>query len=320
MDTNLIKDTNLRNIRKIIRGKGSFTKPELAKKSGLSTMTVGSLINELAETGEVIVGEAADNSIGRKATLYSYNPEFKLILTVALFERKKQLNFVFSVQNLYGEILEQSTLDGENKKVQDLNREIANCKKRFANIQAVVVGIPGVVANDRLSFIDFPQLADPDFKKILQEGTSLEIYIINDANAALYGYAFDRNEDGTIAGVYYPDNYRPGAAVMIDGEVLVGRNGLVGEITHNLQDWQKYSPKSAEEYLTRTVQEFICYYDPDKIVIFHHDLFDGSVHKAIEEMMDSEYPYCEKPETVLLNNFDLYYIRGLCFYAINKIL
>ena len=49
-----MKQENLSVLRNVFLKQHSATKPQLAKLSGLSVVTVNSLIHELLETGEVI--------------------------------------------------------------------------------------------------------------------------------------------------------------------------------------------------------------------------------------------------------------------------
>lgn len=66
-----------------------MTKPELSEISGLSVVTINAIIQELVDSQEVLKLKETQSTAGRKATLYAYNGEFELFLTVCLSQEKK---------------------------------------------------------------------------------------------------------------------------------------------------------------------------------------------------------------------------------------
>lgn len=53
-DAKLMKELNKRQLRRILRQCKEATKPELADRTGLSVVTINSLLEDLLKTGEVV--------------------------------------------------------------------------------------------------------------------------------------------------------------------------------------------------------------------------------------------------------------------------
>ena len=80
-----MKQENLSVLRNVFLKQHSATKPQLAKLSGLSVVTVNSLIHELLETGEVIQKQMLPSGGGRPALQYQYNGRYKMALTAYMY-------------------------------------------------------------------------------------------------------------------------------------------------------------------------------------------------------------------------------------------
>ena len=78
-DTRLMKQLNKSTLRNILSQKRTATKPELAKYSGLSVVTVNALLSEMLYSGEVQESGNAPSGGGRPSMQYRYNYDYRTV-------------------------------------------------------------------------------------------------------------------------------------------------------------------------------------------------------------------------------------------------
>ena len=76
----------------------------LAQRTGLSFATVGSILAEFMETGEVILGDLVSGTGGRPSQAYVFNAEFAHVLPLAQVRSDTHM-IRACVGNLYGETI-----------------------------------------------------------------------------------------------------------------------------------------------------------------------------------------------------------------------
>lgn len=107
-----------------------------------------------------------------------------------------------------------------------------NAEKRVA---AVCAAFPAAVDKERATVLNAPNIVGfngVNVKAVLSEKLGYPVYIEKDTNALLF-YDLYRNKldgNGIVMGVYVGTGL--GNAVMIDGKLLTGSNGVAGELGH----------------------------------------------------------------------------------------
>ncbi|MCB5953338.1 ROK family transcriptional regulator [Enterococcus sp. BWT-B8] len=323
---NQLKSSNLHRLRKIIQKEKRITKPELAEKSGLSTMTVNNLMKDLLAENEVIETKASATTGGRKASVFEFNALHQLVLTVALLEKDKAVTFLFTVHDLNGQILRQKVQPGNYFDKTLVKAQIAGFIKDYPTIQCLVIGLPGVEHEGILKDMDFPLLKDENLKEYLEEAFGFDVITENDVNAVIYGYSqvMPLEAENAVVGLYYPESFPPGAGIVLHDRLVKGRNGVAGEIAHlpSDPDWKTFSYSEEEVIgnLLNNVQTFMSLYDPDCFVIYRDKGFtDEHLKERIEQRMKEEFPYAELPEIVLSKDFHNHYIYGLFALGITQL-
>ena len=82
-DTNMVRNTvevkqlNKEKIIEAVQSRESCTKAEIARETGLSVATCGTILNEMSESGELVRMDQEDAVIGRPATLFAYNRDYR---------------------------------------------------------------------------------------------------------------------------------------------------------------------------------------------------------------------------------------------------
>ena len=290
MDKNDLRSQNLELLRSCLKQVQQATKPQLSEYTGLSVVTVNSLLQELLLNEEVLATDTAESSGGRRAQTYSFNARYRLALIVYMHEKAGADKMFISVNDLLGNTVEFLEMKPKAVTFAYFCEVLSPYFKKYSRISVVVVGLPGVEVKDRLAIIDYPELQDTMFSKKLAQKLKCPVFLENDINAAVAGYAhsLEACEQETIVGIYFPQNYPPGAGIFLNGELYKGRDGIAGEIGGRyrplikdaaaaLADWQ-YIENAAQAILL-----FIATWNPHNIVIYNEKIEPVQV-SAIKEV------------------------------------
>lgn len=322
MAGNLIKDENLKVLRRVLRKEREATKPQLAEKTGLSVVTIQSLIKTLVENGEVLEGEMVYPKLGRPAITYRFHERARLALIIFMYEKNGKDTAVCEVCDLYG-----SSVERTEKRLKDVSKQsyddmIEEMLEKYPEIMIIALGLPVVERDGMILASDYPRLLRVNLADYLAEKFQRRVLIENDVNAAVFGYAMQEEKE-CIAGIYMPLKYPPGAGICLNGKVQRGRNGLAGEIRllPSAIDWERftYEKESVEEYLLQTMKALFCFYNPDKLVLYSETI-DESLFGKLEQMCGSRIEKLLIPEMEIKKELKEDFEAGMIQIALREIL
>lgn len=314
MDKKDLRYRNLELLRKTLKQMRCATKPQLADISGLSVVTVHTLLQKLLQSGEAFEDIEKPSSGGRPAQQYCFNAEKRLALTAYMHEKNGRDTLFVSVENLLGEILAGVEMHPEQITL-DLFREvlypyIAN----YPQIVVVIVGLPGVEVKGRLAAIDYPALQDKEFCNWLAEALGRPVYFENDINAAIAGYGYalgEKNIMETIVGIYFPQHYPPGAGIFQQGHLYKGRDGMAGEIGWRFnRRLYMAKPENMQEIVARAVLLFLRTWNPHRVVLYHEHLCQAQAEE-IAVICREEVPQEFLPEIIVKSDIYGDYANGI---------
>lgn len=300
-NTNLLKEINLNKLRNAFKLKKIASKPQLAEQTGLSVVTINSLVNILVENGEVIEDVIMPSNGGRPATAYRFNNEFSLALVIYMYEQNFEDTVFMCISDLYGEIVEKIEKKMVEIKKDSFDSLIEKMLLKYPNIKVISFGMPGEEVDGRLLISDYKELKDQSFTTYIKEKFNLPVIFENDINAAIEGYCYSHEvtESQCVIGIYFPSKYPPGAGIYINGGIYKGRNGLAGEIKYLPLgvDWENFDFNKVQmkEIILKTLLAFSCMYNPDIIVLYGDEIsdniiseFKGKCSSEIEKIMIPE--------------------------------
>lgn len=231
----LTRQHNLSVVRRLLYGHGPLTRPELAKLSGLSLPTIGGLVTQLIEEGTVTArGIVTESRVGKPASRVGIDTEGNVSLVLDLTHDDR---FRGAIITLDGTIVDRAEVEiGQafGDAAVEYAVELAELLIERARVQIVGIGVasPGLVDDtgqvhvaDRLQWRDVP-LADT-----IRRRTGIPTFVGNDVNLLALGLSRFRNRSGRDAIVVALDN-GVGAAVLEQGEPVLGEQFAAGEIAH----------------------------------------------------------------------------------------
>ena len=287
---NIIKEKNLTKLIKIFKEKKVLTKSELASLSGLSVVTVNSLIKNLLKEKVIFENEIVKPELGRPALTFRFNENLKLFLIITMSEENKKDVIQYCIYNLYREPVEKFTEESEEINADTFSQNISKFLVKYPQIETIYFSIPGVEYNNELLICDYKNI-DKNFPKIIKKKFKQKIFFENDINAAICGYAKKNNID-ILIGIYIPTKYPPGSGICINGKVFKGAKNLAGEIQYLPLgiDWNNflYSKQDIQKFLINVIKIYMCLFNPSEIIIYSEIDF-SDISEKLQKTLKSKH-------------------------------
>lgn len=282
IQSNTTRRINMWKLRHVLMDRQKATKPVLAQITGLSVVTVNTLISRMLEWGEVMEEGTVPSNGGRPCVQYAYHYGFrKAVIVCAHQERGKTVLRTF-VTDLGGKRLWERREVKEEIAIDSFDEAIDEAVRLFTDAILIAFGLPGEACQDEVSICDFQALTGTEFLSRIRERYHLPVLFENDINAMVYGYGSGPGHSSfePLAGIYFPGNYRPGAGILIDGRIFYGMEHFAGEIgaLPVPVPWEKLDYENrgqVEEQLTALLLTVCCLIAPKEIVLYGEFVTDA---------------------------------------------
>lgn len=228
----VMKEVNINLVRRTLKAKIEATKQQLAQETGLSLVTVGTVLQQLVQNGEVFDADMVASSGGRPAHRFRFNENYAHALIVFTQEHNELATAYLRVVNLFGD-----SICGQNVELEDVTMEcfepyIESLLIQYPTIRAIGFGLPGVEFEGRMIVTDHPGLIGKPIVGHYSELYELPVLVENDVNAAVIGFCRRRQVACEAAALYlyFPGKSPPGSGIYIDGKLYKGNGGFAGEV------------------------------------------------------------------------------------------
>ncbi|WP_260681943.1 ROK family protein [Alkalicoccobacillus porphyridii] len=318
-----VKEINLNNVRNNLAQLELATKPQLADATGLSVVTINSLVKELLVTGEIQKDETTPSTGGRPAATYRFNYQYSLALILLFNEHHWKDELVASVVDLRGETLISETHIipvFHSSHFEDLIKRLLSL---YPAIKIIAIGIPGQAVNGEITVSSHERLKGLRMVDTLQNTFTIPVLLENDVNAAVSGYcAHTCQEKNTcVVAVYFPDKYPPGVGIYLNGHIVKGKNGMAGEIKFLPLDVTWDGGWESEEFIEvacTIVQTLNAVLAPDQIVLYQNVVSENQFQTAWSHY-ESKYEMASKPDIILSRPFQDDFHEGIQSLALKEL-
>jgi predicted NBD/HSP70 family sugar kinase len=221
----------------LVREHQPISRADLARRMTIGRGVVTSLISELLDEGAIYEGDTVDAPRGRKPRMLYVRTQDRLVVSidVRLSRTYVMLNDFAGTQialETFETILEPAPLVEEL--VQRVNRLVAT-HGAAGSCEGIGLVVPGMVDQRTGRVLNAPQLGwrDVDVRTRLAAGTGLAVHIENAPIAcALAQMWLGTRGEGNGDFVYVTVGDGVGAGIVINGEVVRGRDQTAGEFGH----------------------------------------------------------------------------------------
>lgn len=314
----VMKELNIHLVRQALKRLQKATKQQIAEMTGLSTVTIGTILQKLVEEAAVFEEGLVASMGGRPAQQFRFNQDHAHVLVLFTHERDGLDVLHVRVVNLYGECVYEQDAPLSDIHLATFEPYIDAALQAYPTIQAVGFGLPGFEFGGKIIFLDYPALMGTDFIAHYHKRCGLPVIFENDVNAASLGYC-KRSALSTEAAVlylYFPQKYPPGGGIVINGRLYKGLHNYAGEVSMMPLgiDWRDASLYASSERVCEAIAKLIVaaggLLNPHSVIL--HGKFLTAAHlEAIEHQTRAHLPPDSLPAIRLANNFTLDYQTGV---------
>ncbi|PKM51438.1 MAG: hypothetical protein CVV02_05740 [Firmicutes bacterium HGW-Firmicutes-7] len=313
----VIKEININYVRNTLKEKETATKQQIAKATGLSIVTVSTVLQLLVKEKEVFETALISSNGGRPAREFKYNFNYAYVLTLFPYEMNGDIIIHAEVLNLSGNFVDQINLTVERVDLNSFKKIITLLLKRYKQIKSIGFGLPAFESNGKLIFSDYSELTGISITHHFNQLFDLPVIMENDVNCAILGFNKRKNIalNGTLIYLYFPDQHPPGAGISINGEVFKGKDNFAGEVASMPLGitWDKNLYESFDGFchaVSKLIIAISSLLNPGYIVINGSFLTMEHIH-AISAISKKGLPPNVAPNILLSDNFTADYQIGL---------
>ncbi|WP_227793419.1 ROK family transcriptional regulator [Paenibacillus guangzhouensis] len=314
----VIKEVNTNLVRTALKGAGEATKQQIATITGLSAMTVGTILQQLLQSSEVLEAELSASGGGRPAQRYKYNGDYAYVLTLFPYETGGRILIRSTVVNLLGTIVHEAAEEVAQVDIACFERIMDAFIANYPAIQAIGIGLPGAEWQGKIVISDYKALLGVSIVDYFKQRYGLPVIMENDVNAAVVGYC-ERDHvqlDEAVAYIYFPDRFPPGAGIFLNGKLFKGRRNYAGEIgaIPSGTPWGDPALHSSSERVEQVIVQLIgaicAVINPDRVVLYGSFL-NQATGRQIAERCRITLPESAVPEVIVSEDFTADYLAGM---------
>ena len=310
-----LKRKNIKLIRDKMQIYGKMTKPELANNTGLSLMTVNTVVAKLCESGELIEQGHAPSGGGRPSALYEYNYDYMHIALVIAYQDGKKNQILYQVADLSGKIIQSFRRTVEEVNTESFCEVLDKLFEGDSKIAFLAFGLPGEAVDGVITVCDYESLIGDEFISFYECRYKIPVLVENDINAATYGYASYRSGSQAVVGLFFPKRYPPGVGLAINGIIHRGVNSYAGEVKYLMSEinWKKIDYENKDlllSVISKIVLTYAVVIAPEQFVFFADFLAEKDLEEiraSVFEMTGQKY----EPVFILSEALEEDYTKGL---------
>lgn len=313
----VIREVNMNLVRQVLKEHGQATKRQIAGVSGLSVVTVGTVLQLLEAQNEVLAGAQVSSSGGRPAQQYIYNDEYALALILFTHEEQDVIYIHRTVVTLTGRTLFEDNTAVSGVDLAAFEAVIDSSLQRYPLIQAIGLGLPGAEVEGLMVVSDYETLRGVPVAEHFRQRYGKPVVIENDVNAAVIGYCRRMKEEtASVVYLYFPDRFAPGAGIFIGGKLYKGKRGFAGEVANIPLGiaWGDGGLIASFEALTDAISKLAAavssVLNPDVVVLYGSFLKEEHL-LSVEKKCSASLPYPAIPRVRMSDDFAADYIQGM---------
>lgn len=321
----LVKEHNLQLLRETLFQVRQATRQQLSVLTGISTVTLGSLLQELMQQNTVYEAEAEQPKTGRPAHIYCFNGNVRYALLLYARPTGRDSRLAAAVVNLYGETVwerEYPLLPMDREATRRFLEPLLHLRQPLG---AVCVGLPGVGFHEYIHREPQLHFLSLDVLEELGAEQGIPVLVENDINLAALGYAAESRvpPEECLLYLYLMKGRYSGAGIYLDGHLHLGLGRFAGELPIPAYgiDWPRAdteSPEAVCEILRRLLLPAVSLLAPHRVAVASD--YVGEEHLSIlREQLGAVVgpPYC--PALCLAEHFEDDYAAGIKRMALEQI-
>jgi predicted NBD/HSP70 family sugar kinase len=232
----LLKNLNERTVLDAIRSYAPVSRAEISRRVGISKPTVSLALQSLLDAG--LVRETLPDGDGPSygAVFFEPVPDAAFVLGLdvgARFVRGALCDLTGEVRARQDIEIAERTAEDALDAIETLSTSLFTAVARDAEVDGVVVGVPGAVVNTRIALVEnVTGLEGEQFAADIKQRLGHDVTIENDINLAALGEQWRGVARGVDDFAFISIGTGLGAGLVLRGELHRGRSGAAGELDY----------------------------------------------------------------------------------------
>lgn len=303
-------------VRQALKAARYATRQQLAVATGLSTVTVGTILESLLAAGMALEGALVPSNGGRPSRIYRFHPGHNHAAVVFTREVEGRDTVCYRVADLYGQVIDTEDHPLGGAPLREFEAALDGLLTRHPSIRALGFGLPGIEYGGTIVALDYRPLVGAPLIGHFQDRYGLPVVFENDVNAAVLGRGRREGAAESEAYLYFPRKYTPGAGLRVDGRLIKGRHHFAGEVGHLPLGIPWGTPaltdslEAASEAVARVVVSVTAVFDPQSVVL-HSEFLTPDHLTAVRHRCEALLPPGAVPDLTLTTEFTRDFEEGL---------
>lgn len=237
------------------------------------------------------------------------------ILSIVILISREQTRIYYRLNDKC-EIIDSNLVIKPTMNIYDLYDIIDTILLKHSYIDMIGIATPGIVKDEK-------QLKEPtdgrtiDIKADFEDKYGIDVFVYNNANAAVVGFSLEHPEYDNIIFHSQPFGFGVGGqGIISNGKVIRGKNGIAGEIRYFIRRMQlsddvhklAWTQHGAVELVTKSLLPTISLIGPEAVVISSPMTPDmDEVKNVLSSFIDKEF----LPEFYYIKEASSYMLSGI---------
>lgn len=281
MDKKDMREKNQELILHTLRRLKKSSKPNLAKETGLSVVTVNAHLDALIAKGEVELVEETLSIGGRPARQYRLNSERHLALGAYITQEGAGFKLTTFVINLFGDVISGSEDLTDNVDLEFLQNAITPSLTNFPNISYIILGLDGEELKGIFYTPSYASLNGIALKETLTAKMERTVVLTRDIEAAIIGAAKLEGiavNEHAIVGVSWKDNSSH-TGIFFNGKPYLGRDGFAGNMGKDI------NTNNPIEDASKSLLWIVRLLNPNDVILYNEKLRVTDYNKIKETVL-----------------------------------
>jgi predicted NBD/HSP70 family sugar kinase len=229
----MLKKINSSMIEQLVYENGPISKPELAKRTGLSLPTINKLVADLEKKARLCPAGRIGEGAGRKAMLYETNRNAGCLLACFYQDGTYLCRLADMLNNTLCEERFPFDFSSAKRALSSTFRAVDILVEQApAPVKIIGIGLPGVVQPDGclLAIPQIPVWEGFNLEKALGARYKTSVYIENGVNLSAMGYYYTqlREKPDNLVYLYVGNGF--GSGIILNKRLYPGSGNFSGEI------------------------------------------------------------------------------------------
>ncbi|MDD3430148.1 MAG: ROK family protein [Oscillospiraceae bacterium] len=317
-----MKEVNRGLVQNALQSLKRATKKQLAQHTGLSVVTVNSVLKQLILQKEVFEEHTVPSAGGRPAQLYCYNPNNRYIAVLFGHMLNTYCTLELRVYNLFKECVFAASEETQEVHIESFVSMLDSAAERYT-IAAIGFGLPGAEENGNIYLNDFQAIVGVEFLNYYHVKYQVPVVYENDLNAAVLGYYSTMAQPvSNVVGICFPATCPPGAGIVIDGKIYKGSHNFAGEVSNVPVgvDWNTldYANLEAVQAAVAKLTAAVCSILAPQKIILYGTFFTPQVCMAVTTQCVQQLNHLFVPEIEFSRNFIRHFEIGIAKHTLEQ--